>query len=114
MSNNIFKQDISNNITIKNDLYTFLDIYCILENNNYIFNKELYKKYEFADKITYFINIVKNYYKSGKKYFVEREINYNNLLTIIRHICKYLKIEYTKKIIYNKNKYSIIYYIPII
>lgn len=106
MTSNIFIKDFSNNI-----LYNFLDEFCIIENNYYIFNKEIYKKYEYFKKLDNFYELMKSLYKSNKKYYLERNYSYNNLLTIIRHICKKNKIIYFNKIIYNKSKYSIIYYI---
>ena len=38
-------------------------------------------------------------------------MSYNNLMTIIRQLCKINNIKYYSKIKYDKNKYSIIYYI---
>jgi hypothetical protein len=106
MTSNIFNKDFSNNI-----LYDFLDQYCIIENNYYIFHKEIYKKYEYFKKLDSFYEIMKNLYKSNKKFYLERNYSYNNLITIIRHICKNNNIIYFSKIIYNKSKYSINYYI---
>ena len=106
MTSNIFIKDFSNNI-----LYNFLDEFCIIENNYYTFDKELYKKYEYFNKLDNFYELMKSLYKSNKKYYLERNYSYNNLLTIIRHICKKNNIIYFNKIIYNKSKYSIIYYI---
>ena len=54
---------------------------------------------------------LKEKYKVSKKFYLERENNYNNLLTIIRHLCKKNNINYGSKIKYDKNNYKIIYYI---
>ena len=56
-------------------------------------------------------NELNNKYKKSKKFYLERENSYNNLLTIIRQICKKNNIKYVSKIKYDKNNYSIIYYI---
>ena len=106
MSNTIFNYDISNNV-----LYDFLDKYCVIENNYYIINNIIFKKYEYNDNLNEFINNLKNYYKKRKFFYLERTINYNNLLTIIRHICKFKNIEYFSKIKYDRNKYNIVYFI---
>ena len=106
MASNIFNKDFSNNI-----LYDFLDEYCIIENNYYTFHKEIYKKYDYFNKLEYFYELMKTLYNLNKKYYLERSYSYNNLLTIIRHICKANNIIYFNRIIYNKSKYSIIYYI---
>ena len=107
MSNILY--DISNII-----LYDFLDIYCIKEDDFYIINKYIYKQYEFNNKIVEFYNILKNYYHNNKKIYLEREISYKNLITIIRQICKKNNITYLKKIKYDKSNYNIVYYIQIL
>jgi hypothetical protein len=106
MPNNIFSKDLSNNILID-----FLKIYCPLENDYYILNKLIYKKYEYNNLLYDFINYLQDYYKISKQFYIDRNITYNNLLTIIRQICKYNNIAYYSKIKYDKNKYYIIYYI---
>jgi hypothetical protein len=108
MSNIIFKKDISDNI-----LYDFLHIYCEIENNYYILNDLTYKKYKYNDLIIPLLNNLKEYYKKSKVYYLEREISYNNLLTIIRQISRFKDIYYYNKIKYNSNKYNIVYYIKI-
>tara|TARA_B100000989_G_scaffold298584_1_gene288583 strand:- start:1078 stop:1413 length:336 start_codon:yes stop_codon:yes gene_type:complete len=107
---NIFIQDFSNNI-----LYDFLNKFCINENNYFVINNAMYKKCIFNNNIDInnFINTIKYYYKKQKLYYLEREINYNNFLTIIRQICKYKNIPYRSIIKYDKSKYEIIYYIKI-
>ena len=105
----IFKEDITNDI-----LYDFLKIYCLIENNFYVLDNLIYKKYEYNNQIDLLKNKLKDKYKNSKKFYLERENNYNNLLTIIRQLCKKNKINYKNKIKYDKNKYNIIYYIEII
>ena len=101
--------DISNNI-----LYDFLDLYCIKEDNYYILNKYIFKQYEYNNCIINFYNILKHYYNKKNLYYLNREINYNNLITIIRQICKKNKIIYFKKIKYDKSNYNIVYYFQIV
>lgn len=105
---NILK-DISNNI-----LYNFLDLYCIKEDNYYILNKYIFKQYEYNNCIINFLNILKNYYNKKNLHYLNREINYNNLITVIRQICKKNKIIYFKKIKYDKSNYTIVYYFQIV
>ena len=108
---NIFNQDFSNNI-----LYNFLKLFSNIENNYYIINTNCYKKYVFNDYqyINNFINSIKPYYKKHNLFYIQRVLNYNNLMTIIRHICKFKNIPYRNIIKYDKSKYEIIYYIKII
>ena len=113
---NIFNKDFSSEI-----LFKFLNNFCNIENNYYIIDNNCYKKYLYYNNINNinnnkniidnFINEIKPYYKNHKKFYIERELNYNNLMTIIRQICKYKKIPYRNYIKYDKSKYEIIYYI---
>jgi hypothetical protein len=107
---NTFINDICYN-SIKDYVYDYLNLYCIKDGDYLYINKEISKKYEINNKIEEFINYVKQFYRTSKKYFTERTINYNNFISILRHICKLLKIIYYKKIIYNNNSYHIVYYI---
>ena len=109
MSNNIIIKDISNSV-----LYDFLNLDCYIENNYYIINTLIFKKYEYNNYIIDFLSTLKNYYNPKKFFYLDRNINYNNLMTVIRHICKKNNIEYFSKIKYDKNNYNINYYIKII
>jgi len=106
----VFINDICSN-SIKDYFYDYLNNYCIKDGDYLYINKEIYKKYEINNKIEEFINHIKQFYKTSKKYFTERIQNYTNFICIVRHICKLLKISYYKKIIYNNNSYYIVYYI---
>ena len=99
----IFKEDISNDI-----LYNFLKLHCIIENKYYILDKKIYKKYEYNKQIDLLKNELNEKYKSSKNFYLERENSYNNLLTIIRQLCKNNNINYKSEIKYDKNNYSII------
>ena len=49
----------------------------------------------------------------SKKMYVEREMKYKNLITIIRQICRYHHIPFSSNIKYSKSKYEITYSIII-
>ncbi len=108
MSNIIFKKDIPDNI-----LYDFLSLHCEIQNDFYIMNDITYKKYKYNDLILPLQNELQEYYKKSKFHYLNREPSYNNLLTIIRQICRFKNIYYYNKIKYNSNKYNIVYYIKI-
>ena len=94
MRDNLINEDIPNDI-----LYNFLKIYCELENNYYVFDKLVYKKYEYNNFINEFlINKIKNKYKETKQNYLLRSMSYNNLMTIIRQLCKINNIKYYSKI----------------
>ncbi len=96
-----------------NILYDLLNKYCVIHNNQYIFDNIVYKKLVFHDNITSFYNNLKEFYNKNKQFYLERIITFNSLLTIIRHILKYHNINYSKTIKYNNNNYNIIYYIDL-
>ena len=106
MSSQIFKQKFSSTI-----LFDFLNDIC-KSNSPYILNKETFKivliKEESLNK---FLSSIEPYYYNSKKHYLKKPMNINNLFTIVRQICNYLKIEYTSEIKYFKSKYEIVYYI---
>lgn len=106
MSNLIFKKDVSNNV-----LFDFLETYCSIEKEYFLLDKLIFKQYEYNNLVIDFYNTIKDNYKEGKRYYLDRSISYNNFLTIIRQICKNNNIPYYSKIKYDNNKYYIIYYI---
>lgn len=79
----------------------------------YKINKIIFKKLEFHNFLTEFINNIKEYYYENKKFYIARDINYNNFLTIVRQISNYNNVFVAKKIIYQRDTYSIEYYIYI-
>ena len=86
------------NITIKNQKYIIID-------------EHIYKKLLYNNLYVDLQNELENYYYNSKKFYITRKPSYNNFLTIIRHICNCNNLCYTSKILYDKSKYKIIYYI---
>ena len=84
----------------------------MIENDYYIFNKIVFKKLEYENKIYEFLEKLKDYYFKNKHYYLERNpISYNQFNTIIRQICNNNEINFSNKIKYQSSKYSIEYYI---
>lgn len=102
----IFKKDIS-----KDFLFDFLEKCCTIQKNKYIFNKSSYKKAQLLELITLFCSNLKPYYYKSKQHYLERNMSYKNVITIIRQLCKFTKIPFTSNIAYSKSKYEITYYI---
>jgi hypothetical protein len=102
----IFKQNIPSDF-----LFEFLKDNSSLEANYFIFNSEIYKKSILNNSLNSFIQKCKPYYYISKQFYLERELNYNNFITIIRQICKANNIKYKSNIKYDKSNYSIVYYI---
>ena len=106
MSTQIFKKKVPNE-----DLFSLLESICLKNEKHYTFNVEAYKKGIFKETIQKFITECTPYYHLSKRKYLERKISYNSFTTILRQICKFNKITYTSKIIYDKSSYGIVYYI---
>ena len=106
MSSQIFKNKIPNE-----DVIHLLEEIAIKTDKCYIINNIAYKKGIFNDVIPRFLEECKPYYHISKRVYLERKLNYNAFITILRQICNFNKITYTSQIKYDKSQYDIIYYI---
>jgi hypothetical protein len=106
MTSQIFKNKIPNELLI-----SLLSDIAIKTDKSYVFNNNSYKKGIFTDTIPTFLNNCKPYYHVSKRKYLERKINYNAFITILRQICNFNKITYTSQIKYDKSNYDIVYYI---
>lgn len=106
MSSQIFKNKIPNE-----ELIQLLEDIAVKTDKCYIINNIAYKKGIFNDDIPRFLEKCKPYYHISKRVYLERKLNYNAFITILRQICNFNKITYTSQIKYDKSQYDIIYYI---
>jgi hypothetical protein len=106
MSSQIFKNKIPNE-----ELIHLLEEISIKTDKCYIMNNIAYKKGVFNNAIPRFLEECKPYYHISKRIYLERKLNYNTFITILRQICNFNKITYTSQIKYDKSQYDIIYYI---
>ena len=104
MSSQIFKNHIPNELIFK-----LLDEIALKTENCYIITNDSYKKGIFNNSIPIFITECIPYYYISKRKYLERKINYNSFITVIRQICNFNKITYTSQIKYDKSNYNIIY-----
>ena len=104
MSSQIFKNKIPNE-----ELIHLLEDIAIKTDKCYIMNNIAYKKGIFSDAIPRFLEECKPYYHISKRIYLERKLNYNSFITILRQICNFNKITYTSQIKYDKSSYNIIY-----
>ena len=72
---------------------------------------DYYKKGIFNDAIPRFLEKCKPYYHISKRIYLERKLNYNTFITILRQICKNNNLTYVSKLVYNKSNYNIDLYI---
>lgn len=101
-----FKSEVDKNI-----LFEFLEMNCEKNEQYYIFNSNAYKRGELNNTNSEFLEKIKPFYYNAKQFYVNRKLTYSGLCTIIRQICKYNSIQFTTKIIYNRSKYNIPYFI---
>ena len=106
MTSQLFKENIPMTI-----LYDFLEKICIKDNNLFIFSKSAFKKAEIYDLLTNFKDTVKPYYHISKQYYIDRNLTFIRFTTVIKQICNLNNVEIISKIIYNKSKYEMEYYI---
>lgn len=103
----IFKRVVDRSL-----LFAYLDKVCSFNNNQYyVFTLACYKKGVFNQYNTDFCNMLREYYHTSKRKYIDRKPTYSGLCTIIRQICKINNISYRTKIIYDKSTYNICYYI---
>jgi len=105
----IFKTNIPKSL-----LNGFLSQICSVKDNYYIFTYISYKKAKFKNIITGFIDKVSECYYNSKKFYVEREMNYKNLMTVIRQICKNNSIDIHSETSYESSSYTMTYFIDYI
>ena len=106
------QQILKEKIPIEYLINLYKNIYPDYNNGNYIIiNEFFFKKINYENLFDSFINEIDPYYFNSKKNYINKKHNYKSFLTIIRHICKSNNIAYTSKIIYDKSKYYINYFI---
>ena len=101
-------QNFKSNIPISL-LWDYLQTNFIDNDTHFSISKFLYKKTEYNNNITTFIESLKEYYHVSKRNYIERQMNYKTFLTIIRQICNANNINYTSKLVYDKSSYEIEY-----
>ena len=110
MTSQLFKENIPMTI-----LYDFLEKICVKDtvNNWFIFSKSAFKKAEIYNLLTSFKEEIKPYYYTSKQYYIDRDLTFIRFTTVIKQICNLNNIEIISKIIYNKSKYEMEYYIAV-
>jgi hypothetical protein len=106
MSSQIFKKNIPPEI-----LFALLEKICLKKDKYYLIDMNAYRKLLFYELNSDFCNSIKEYYFSGKQFYLERKMTYNSFTNIVRQICKNANIMYTSQIKYNESKYNIDYFI---
>ena len=103
-SNQIFKINVDINL-----LFNLLDLICKKTPNYYIFNFDSYKKGIYHNYIQIFFKDIRDNYHISKQKYIDRKLNYNSFITVMRQILKSNNIFFTHKIEHSNGEYSIIY-----
>ena len=95
-------------------LYRILDAYCVKKSNHYVIDETFYRQMRYhVDIYQEWIKEIRNYYHESKRFYAEREISYNNLVTMIRQVCKTHQIVFKKEKCYRnctcENAYELYY-----
>lgn len=106
MTKQIFRSSVPNEI-----LFDFLEKIAFKTDKYFLFDMNAFKKMLFYNYHTEFCDTIKPYYHTSKQFYLERKMEYNTIITIIRQICKNNNIMFTTKIKYNKSIYNINYFI---
>ena len=106
MVSQLFKKNVPIDL-----LFTLLEKVCLKTDKYYLIDHNAYKKLLFYNYHTDFCNAIKEYYFTGKQFYIERKITYNSFTNIVRQICKHANVMYTSQIKYNESKYNIDYLI---
>jgi len=104
-------KQIFKNLIPKDYFIEYIKNNSIIIDNEYIYNKECFKRSSLNnyEEIKIFLNYIKPFYHISKQYYVDRDIKYNNFLTILRQISKSLNINYESKLKYINSSYDIFY-----
>ncbi len=104
MKSQIFKSIVP--ITI---LFELLEKICVKDEKYYHLSKSSFKAAEYHNLVTDFCSKIIEHYHLSKRYYVDRKMNYNKFVTVIRQVCSVNNVSYTSKILYNKSDYDILY-----
>lgn len=105
----MFKSQIFKSKVPIEPLYELLEKICEKGSKFYILTKTSYKSGEFNNLIQPFCVKYIDFYHDSKRKYVERKMDYNRFITIIRQICCANNVMYEYKIVYNKSSYEIVY-----
>lgn len=72
----------------------------------YVFTFEMYKKLQYNQTLTEFLNSCKPYYHQSKMFYINREMSYVRFLTILRQLCHNTEMKYKTGIKYEKSTYK--------
>lgn len=80
--------------------------------SHFIFNKVVYKKLKFHDRVKDLVEYLRTkYFLSKQEKYLNVSMTYKRFITILRQVCKVLRIDITSKIVYSNSTYEMTYFI---
>ena len=106
MSQN-FRKKVPNEL-----IFDLLDEYASKNDKYYIVDNVFYKKLQFNNVLSSFLESMKQYYHVSKQYYLTRTQNYVKFLTVIRQICKFNNLSFTsntgKAVFFNQSTSAVL------
>jgi hypothetical protein len=82
-------------------IWELLELICIEKTTEYfIVNYESYRRLLFLELETYLYDKLIQYYHPSRTQYLEKELNYKRMLTIIRQVCSVYNVPYTYYTVY--------------
>lgn len=81
--------------------------------SKYLVDTATFKRGVYNGSIHVFFEKLKPYYRESKQMYVDRKLTYNSFITVVRHVCKCIDVEYTNQMRYDKSTYEIVYLVGV-
>ena len=79
----------------------------------YIFSNVEYKRMCYHEQTKDILKTLRPHYYESKRFYLDRKLTFKSFSTILRQICKFVKIDISSRVVYTKSDYMIIYTIKL-
>lgn len=86
-------------------LYDLLEQISYKKNGCYLIDNNAYKKFLFYELQIDFFEYLREHYHISKRYYIDRELNYNRFTTILTQVCKFNSIQINSHVRYINSNY---------
>jgi hypothetical protein len=83
---------------------TIINDICIKTDKYYLFTYLQYKKEEYNNNISQICDMLTNYYREAKLFYVKRVQTFNSFNTVLRQLCKLHNIPFSISVKYNQGR----------
>lgn len=92
-------------------LLDFLSRVCTEEDGALKMTGEAYKRALFHNHLTPFLEDLVEHYHASKQFYVTRKMTYPRCITVVRQLCKHMRIPFSSRVVYLGASYDIVYFI---